>query len=153
MGRVSVPFKIRAYRPEDLPTLHSIDRACFPPGIAFSRLELSFYLKQPGSIARIADGGGKVVGFVVGRVEPDNSGHVVTLDVISNARRANVGTSLMKVLHQEFGKRKVAVSVLEVNAEDEGARQFYEKLEYQYLELLKGYYYGRLNAYRMVRLL
>jgi ribosomal protein S18 acetylase RimI-like enzyme len=57
----------------------------------------------------------------------------------------------MLALHEEFGRRRITVSVLEVNAEDRGARQFYEKLDYEYLEMLQGYYYGRLDAYRMVR--
>ncbi len=56
----------------------------------------------------------------------------------------------MDALHREFRTRRVVVAVLEVNAEDEGARRFYEKLEYEYVERVRGYYCGRMDAYRMI---
>ncbi len=70
MRNLSVaPVLIREYRPQDLSTLHRIDRICFAPEIAFSRPELLFYVRHPHSISRVAERDGRIVGFAVGRVE------------------------------------------------------------------------------------
>ncbi len=141
---------IRDYRPDDMPTLLRIDRICFAPDIAFSRTELLFYLKHTRSISRIAEQGKRIVGFAVGRLEDGDLGHVLTLDVVPEARRCGTGTLLMHTLHEEFRRHGVTLAILEVSAGDEGARSLYEKLEYQYTEIVRGYYLGKLDAYRMV---
>lgn len=144
------PVVIREYRPQDLSTLHRIDRVCFAPEIAFSRDELLFYVRHPNAVSRVAEREGQIVGFAVGRLEQEGAGHILTLDVVPDERRAGTGTVLMNALHGEFRSRRVAVAVLEVNAEDEGARRFYEKLEYEYVERVPGYYCGTMDAYRMI---
>ncbi len=96
------PVEVRDYRPQDLSTLHRIDRICFTPEIAFSRTELLFYVQHPHAISRIAERDGQIVGFAVGRVEQGDAGHVLTLDVVPDARRAGTGTVLMNALHEEF---------------------------------------------------
>jgi [ribosomal protein S18]-alanine N-acetyltransferase len=146
----ATPVALRSYRPEDLSTLLGIDKICFPPEIAFSRTELLFYVRHPSSVSIIAEQKDRVVGFAVGRVEEGDLGHVLTLDVVPDARRTGTGTLLMNSLHEEFRRRQVTLTILEVSAEDEGARRLYEKLNYQYAEIVRGYYYGRIDAYRMV---
>jgi len=144
-------FRIRNYRAQDLAKLHEIDHACFAPDIAFSKAEMFSHLSRHNSITRIAEISGTVVGFVVGRVDGPLFSHVLTLDVLPGARRSKIGTSLMGALHSEFRNRHVRWTVLEVNASDLGARQFYEKLNYRYVETIRGYYNGREDALRMVR--
>ncbi len=142
-------FSVRDYRPEDFTILHGIDRACFPDCMAYSRTELAFYLGHPASICRIADCGGTVLGFVVGRLESTSLAHVITLDVIAGARRQGVGTSLMAVLHGEFRARGVTQVGLEVAVSNEGAQRFYKRLGYERVGLLRNYYQARSDAYRM----
>ena len=144
-------FRIRNYLAQDLSKLHEIDNACFAPDIAFSKAEMVSHLRHHNSITRIAELSGTVVGFVVGRVDGPLFSHVLTLDVLPGARRSKIGTSLMRALHSEFRKRHVLWTVLEVKASDLGARQFYEKLDYRYVETVRGYYNGREDALRMVR--
>jgi ribosomal protein S18 acetylase RimI-like enzyme len=43
------------------------------------------------------------------------------------------------------------VFVLEVGVENSPAQKLYEKLQYEYLERLSGYYHVRQDAYRMAR--
>jgi len=50
-------------------------------------------------------------------------------------------------------RQGVAAAILEVSTRNIPARRLYEKLDYQYLETLAGYYLGREDAYRMVRFL
>ncbi len=142
---------IRDYRPGDLRRLHQIDQICFAPDIAYSRPELFFYLRHKDSLARIAEWNDDIVGFVVGRVEGNQCAHVLTLDVIPEARRNRVGTALMNTLHEEFHKREIAMVFLEVDVSNRGALEFYKGLGYERTETLRGYYVGRSDAYRMVR--
>jgi [ribosomal protein S18]-alanine N-acetyltransferase len=146
----SLPLRIRDFRTEDLKELYRIDQICFPPDIAFSQMEIYFYAKQPGGIARIAERQGRILGFVLAHRENRSSAHVLTLDVVPNVRRSGVGTALMNWLHEELRKQKVAFSVLEVGVLNRAAQRLYEKLGYQYKETLVGYYRGREDAYRMV---
>jgi [ribosomal protein S18]-alanine N-acetyltransferase len=145
----ALPFTIRPYRPDDSRTLCRIDSICFPPGIAYSHVELLFYLKHPNSIARVAEREGTIVGFTVGRVHR-GLGHVVTLDVLPGARRHGVGVALMAGLHEEFKKQEVRAAILEVSAEDRGAQAFYEKLGYKYADRIPDYYGDGADAWRMV---
>src|SRR5437773_12332243 len=93
MSREEARFEIRDCRPDDLTRLVQIDRICFPPDIAYSRSELFSYMRHPDSISRVAEWANTIFGFVVGQIEPDCSGHVLTLDVIPAARRKGVGTA------------------------------------------------------------
>ncbi len=141
---------IRKYRPDDLTCLHRIDQICFAADIAYSRGELLFYLRHPGSITLIAESGDKIIGFALGRVLRSGQAHVLTLDVLPEARRQGIGTLLMQTLHHEFKSRVVSLVVLEVSAMNPAARRLYEGLQYRVVETLHGYYNGREDAYRMI---
>lgn len=131
--------------------MHAIDGICFPGDIAFSRSELGRCLNQPGSIARLAEGSGRILGFVVAQIESGDRAHIVTLDVIPEARRQGIGTALMNAMHEELGKRGVRVSFLEVGVHNIAARRLYEGLRYRDLGILRGYYRGREDACSMGR--
>jgi ribosomal-protein-alanine N-acetyltransferase len=141
---------IRDYRPGDFWRLYEIDHICFRSGVAYSRAELLFYLKHPESITRVAQGQKEILGFAIGRIETDRLAHVITLDVVPEARRQKIGTALMASLHDAFNARKVVMSFLEVDAANPAAQSFYQALNYRYVETLRGYYGGRGDAYRMV---
>jgi ribosomal-protein-alanine N-acetyltransferase len=143
--------KIRNFQGEDLEALWEIDRICFPKDIAFSRAELIFYLNHSKSIARVAEGLGRILGFVLARVESPVSAHVITLDVVPDARQRRIGFALMNTLHREFERLNIGLAVLEVGTSNVAAQRLYEKLQYRYLEKISGYYHGREDAYRMAR--
>ncbi len=149
--RVPLPpgVSIRDARVSDLARLHEIDALCFDRDIAFSRAELLFYLRHARSHAKAAERMGTVVGFAIGRVEGEFHGHLITLDVVPEARRAGIGTALVEVVHDEFRRAGVFLAVLEVDVTNTGALRFYEKLGYERVETLRGYYRGRSDAYRM----
>jgi ribosomal protein S18 acetylase RimI-like enzyme len=48
---------------------------------------------------------------------------------------------------------EISTAILEVSVRNLPAKHLYEKLKYQYLETLFGYYNGREDAHRMVRIL
>jgi len=144
-------YTVRLYQEHDLGRLYEIDRICFPADMAYSRAELRFYIHHPGSIVRVAEMECEVVGFVAGLVRGDKTGHVITLDVVPPVRRRGIGSTLMSALHEEFLCRNVRLAILEVSAEDLTARRFYENIDYEYSEVLPGYYNRRIDACRMVR--
>lgn len=142
-------MRIRGYRPPDFERLYRIDQMCFESGIAYSRSELAFYVRDPRSTVRVADISGEIAGFALGRVEHDALAHIITLDVVPEARRKGVGTGLMRAMHREFLRRNAEISILEVSVENTGALSFYERLRYRYACTLPGYYAGRIDAFRM----
>jgi ribosomal protein S18 acetylase RimI-like enzyme len=148
-----MPMKIRNYQAGDLEVLCEIDRICFPKNIAFSRAEFVFYLNHPKSITRVGEAFGGILGFVIARVENSAFAHIITLDVIPEARLRRIGTTLMDTLHKELKRRKVGTAVLEVHAGNLPAQRLYEKLQYRYTETLAGYYGGKEDAFRMERVI
>ena len=147
-----LPLRIRNFQEEDLETLCEIDRICFEDDIAFSRTELFSQINHARSITRVGEGLGRILGFVIARIENDAHAHVLTLDVVPDARRCRIGISLMRALHRALTRENIEVAVLEVSVRNLPAQRLYEKLQYQYLETLYGYYQGREDAYRMVRI-
>lgn len=146
-------LRIRDFQTRDLDVLHAIDRTCFPADIAFSRRELLFGLIQPGSIARIAEAPGGIAGFILARIENERQGHILTLDVIPAERRRGIGNMLMEDLHRLLKRRKITTVVLEVGTGNLEAQSLYERMRYRYIEILPGYYNGKEDAFRMVRLI
>jgi len=146
-----LPLRIRNFHAEDFDELYRIDQVCFPPDIAFTRGEIVFYLSHPKSMAWLAEWDGRILGFVLARVEDGSRAHVLTLDVVPDVRQHGIGTALMKRLHQELRKQRIGLSILEVGVLNTPARRLYEKLQYRYEATLAGYYRGREDAYRMVK--
>ncbi len=144
---------IRDYRTGDAPHLHRIDQICFASDIAFSRGELLFNLNHTDSVCSVAERVGEIVGFALGRVHSRHQAHVVTLDVLPEVRRQGIGTTLMDSLHAKFLDKKVSLSVLEVSTENLSAQGLYLALGYEVVETVKGYYNGREDAFRMIRIL
>ncbi len=147
------PLTVRDIRPDEVRRLHEIDRICFPDYMAYSRIELLFFLRQPRAISKAAERAGAIVGFTIGRIEHRAHAHVITLDVLPETRRQGIGTALMKALHDEFRKRGSAAAWLEVETSNVAAIDFYRGMGYEQERLLRGYYKARSDAYRMVLLL
>lgn len=146
-----LPLRIRNFQNEDLETLCEIDRICFAEDIAFSRAELLCQIHDCKSITRVGEGLGRILGFVMARIENPSCAHILTLDVVPEARRCRIGLSLMRAIHRVLANQKIGAAVLEVSARNLPAVRLYEKLQYRYLETLPGFYRGREDAYRMVR--
>ena len=146
-------MRIRSFQDEDLEALCEIDRICFPEDTAFTRAEFAWHVAHPQSITRVGEGLCKILGFVIARMEMPSFAHIITLDVIPEARNHNIGTSLMKRLHRELKNKGIEMAILEVSTGNSPAQRLYEKLHYRYFETLAGYYGGREDAYRMACLL
>ena len=134
------PLLIRDVRRDEIQRLYDIDQICFPAYAAYSRVELLFFLNHESSISRVAERDGKVLGFAIGQVKTNAQAHVVTIDVIPEARRGMVGHALMETMHAEFRARGAGQVSLEVDTRNDAAQQFYADLGYVRTNFQRGYY-------------
>ena len=145
------PMRIRPFRDSDLEALCAIDRVCFDPDIAFPMATLEFHVRHPKSITRVGEDSGRILGFVLASVETASCAHVLTLDVVPEARRRRIGLSLMRTLHRALKRRNLGAVFLEVGVRNLPAQRLYEALKYEYLDTVYGYYPGGEDAVRMAR--
>ncbi len=95
---------------------------------------------------------GSVVGFAVMEFHFDaQSAHLVLMAVEPAYRRRGVGLALYRWLEKVALLGGIEWIRLELRADNEEARAFYERLEFRATELRRGYYDGRQDAIQMVR--
>jgi ribosomal-protein-alanine N-acetyltransferase len=149
-----VRFTIREYRVEDFQTLYEIDRACFPPGIAYSRLELSHYMKLRGAFTLVAETKRKaaeIAGFIVAQRHPKGMGHIITIDILKQFRRDRLGTDMMNAAEDRLQSAGCDAIFLEVAIDNPPAIRFYKKLGYFTLKRIPHYYPNKLDAFMMAK--
>lgn len=151
---LSVRFNIRDYRTEDFQILYQIDQTCFPPGIAYSRLELTHYMKLRGAFTLVAETKRKspeIAGFIVAQRHPKGMGHIITIDTVKQFRRDGLGTFLMNAAEEQLKQVGCDAIFLEVAVDNMPAIRFYKKLGYFVLKTLPRYYPNKLDAFLMAK--
>src|SRR5208337_1056013 len=133
-----VRFRIRQFEQADFETLWQIDQACFDPHLAYSRPEMTFYMHRPGSFTLVAEaesGGGPllaarsqgagapILGFIVAETGR-KSGHIITIDVVAEARRAGVGSAMMRAAEKQLAQAGALAVALETPVNNEAAIRF-----------------------------
>ncbi len=149
-GAAPQTYSIRDLRAGEVQTLFEVDRMCFPSHLAYSRMEIRWFLKHSASISKLAETGEKVLGFIIGQVRTDSQAHIITLDVIPEARRRKIGSALMETLHTEFRRWGAKRVILEVETGNAGAQAFYKRFGYEFTGILPGSYREGSDAYSMV---
>ena len=139
---------IRQYDPRDFTAIFKLDQSCFPPGIAYSKTMLRYYLAQTGAECLIAADGAKIVGFLISEENPP-LGHIVTLDVAEAYRRKGLGSLLLAESEAHMVFRGVRTVLLETATTNEAGIVFWERQGYRKEAVLKNYYPGRLDAFEM----
>jgi ribosomal-protein-alanine N-acetyltransferase len=167
-----VLFSIRDFHKADFETLWRIDQSCFGPGISYSRPELLAYITLRGAFTLVAErnsrtesntevrneevasSGPGTLGFVVaslntrgaGHVTP---GHVITIDVIPEARRIGVGSALLTAAEQRLSSAGSTCVRLETAVNNSAALAFYKRHGYAVFKTLPRYYPDGLDAFVM----
>jgi len=142
---------VREYRSTDLRRLYEIDHQAFPKGIAYSYLELQYYIRSSRSRSLVAEDDGEVVGFVIGWTEPRELGHIVTIDVEPNRQRQRIGSLLLDEIEQWLWSRGAKAIYLETPANDEAARAFYDRHGYWAIETIERYYNDSIDGIVMMK--
>lgn len=143
-------FRIRKFEKADFEALWRIDQACFDPQLAYSRPELAFYMRRPGSFTLVAEGEGRILGFMVAETRRQ-TGHIITIDVIEEARRTGLGSALLQAAEEQLLRAGASVVALETPVNNEGAIRFYKQHGYFVEKTLAGYYSGHLDALVMTK--
>jgi len=139
---------LRAYTPDDFDTLHAIDQACYPSGIAYSKQTLRWFLRLPGAECVVAELEDKIAGFILAQHEGPNA-HLITIDVLAHARRRGIGTALLDILEHSLASCGARQVELETATDNHAAIAFWHKHGYRTVGVLTRYYLGRLDAYSM----
>jgi [ribosomal protein S18]-alanine N-acetyltransferase len=146
-----VPFVIRDFRPEDFETLWHMDQECFPAGISYSRQELKVYMRRRGAVTLVAADtkDGKVGGFIVVHDAP--TAHVITIDVAPAARRAGIGSKLLRAAEDcLLGSGSHTVG-LETAVDNLAALAFYKRHGYSVIKTWPRYYSNGVDALVMTK--
>jgi len=143
---------IRQYEGKDFAALHKLDQACFPPGIAYSKFSLQYFLSLPAADCLLAEFGKRIVGFILAETNPPLA-HIITLDVAESHRRSGLGSSLLVEMEKHFRFHGVRAVLLETAVPNEPAIAFWRKHGYREEAVLKRYYLGKLDAYEMRKIL
>ena len=151
-------YTIREAAQNDIAEVMHINRVCLPenyPAYFFLQLQSNY-----SKAFLVAEKEGKVVGYIMCRVEYGKShfgfkiikkGHVVSIAVLPEYRRQGIGKNLLlnaeKAL-KEYGAKEI---ILEVRVSNTPAINLYEKLGYEKVKVLKGYYSDGEDAYLMAK--
>ena len=138
---VSSRYDIRPLTISNLDDCWRLDQRCFVDGEAYSRETFEYLLTAPESVSyRVAAANGAMVGFVIGLIEPDHTGHITTVGVAPEHRRRHLGQRLMAEVEKGFKKRNVRIVRLEVRSLNIPAQKLYQHLGYAITQRLPKYY-------------
>ena len=136
-----VRYDVRPLTVTQLDECWRLDQRCFVDGEAYSRDTFEYLLTAPESVSyRAVTPGGVMVGFIIGLVEPDHTGHVTTVGVAPEHRRRRIARRLMEKAEDGFRRRDVRIVRLEVRSINTGAQQLYANLGYTVTQRLPRYY-------------
>jgi ribosomal-protein-alanine N-acetyltransferase len=152
-----VDVRIREATKEDFNELWRIDQQCFEPGISYSRRELAWYMNLRGAFTLVGESQEKprskweIVGFAVGQQPRRGLGHIVTIDVLPEARRSGLGTRLMEEIETRLKSTGCEVIFLETAVDNGSAIKFYKRLGYHVVKTIPRYYLGKVDAIMMAK--
>ncbi len=150
-----IAFTIRDYRAADFDRLWQIDQVCFPPGIAYSQMELTGFILRRNAITLVgefqnAEPEERIAGFVVAHPVRRKYGRILTLDILPQARRSGLATQLMNASEDRLRALGCGEVYLETAVDNEPALRLYRKLGYEVLRTLPEYYSSHgLDAFQM----
>jgi ribosomal protein S18 acetylase RimI-like enzyme len=145
-------YDVRPLTVSQLDECWRLDQRCFVDGEAYSRETFEYLLTSPDSVSyRAVTTDGVMVGFIVGIVEPDATGHVTTLGVAPEHRRRGVANQMLVKVEDGFRRRGVTISRLEVRSVNTGAQDLYRKLGYAVTQRLPRYYSNGGDGLLMVK--
>jgi ribosomal-protein-alanine N-acetyltransferase len=153
-----VEFGLRDFRPAEFETVWRIDQKCFPPGVSYSRLELAAYLRRPRAFCLVAESpvaepseavakiSLAILGFIVAETGSRGSGHVITIDVLPEARGVGIGTRLLGAAEDRLRATKCNGVVLETAVDNRAALSFYKRRQYHVVNTIPRYYSNGVDA-------
>jgi len=147
-------FTLRQFVPDDLPQVIEINRICLPENYN-STFFLDIHRNCPDAFM-VAEVSGKVVGYIMCRLEHGLSetrrfslvkkGHIVSVAVLPEYRRAGIGNALVTEALKALSKHKAEECFLEVRVTNEPAINLYKKLGFSVTRKVSHYYFDGADA-------
>ena len=145
-------YTIREFQRSDFHRLWEIDQKCFPPGISYAEPELLAYIRRPRAFTLVADavepggGTGPPVGFIVAEAGR-TAGHIITIDVLEEARRSGLGSRLMSAAEERLRSAGCRAVILETAVDNAPALSFYKRHQYFLVKTVPRYYSTGVDAF------
>ena len=139
-------------RSADAAAIARLSRTLIETGLPWSWVpaRVAASLRQPETNVLVARAGDRIAGFGIMRYGAE-AAHLDLFAVDRPWQGQGLGRRLLEWLERPAQVAGLARIVLEVRADNAGARAFYERLGYRPLARLPGYYQGREDALRMKR--
>ena len=97
-----------------------------------------------------AKGPRRFVGFIVAEARR-KSGHIITIDVVAEARRSGVGSALLAAAEEELRRAGAVAVALETPVNNAAAIRFYKQKGYFVEKTVAGYYSNHMDALVMTK--
>lgn len=159
-------FRLRDFRQPDFEAIWRIDQQCFAPGISYSRLDMAEYLRRTRSFTVVAESAedrtpvmpgnnptgnvpkpatGLMLGFIIAEAGT-RGGHIITIDVLPEARKAGVGSQLLGFAEERLHAAGCQFVILETAVHNRVALAFYKAHEYHVVRTIPRYYSDGVDA-------
>jgi ribosomal-protein-alanine acetyltransferase len=145
-------YDVRIMTAAHLEEVWRLDQRCFVDGEAYSRETFEFLLTSPDSLSyRAVMPGGGMIGFIVGVMEPDHTGHITTVGVAPEHRRRGVGNRMLAKMENSFRRHNARIVRLEVRSVNTAAQKLYHTAGYTVTQRLFRYYANGGDGLLMVK--
>jgi ribosomal-protein-alanine acetyltransferase len=144
------PARLRPARAADLPALLALEQAF--PGDRMSARQFRHHLASPRALWRVADAGGKLVGYalVLLRRGSDRA-RLYSIAVDPAARGQGLGRRLLAAAEEDAGRAGCTAMTLEVREDNATANALYQAAGYRRLAALPAYYEDGAPGWRYIK--
>jgi ribosomal protein S18 acetylase RimI-like enzyme len=97
----------------------------------------------------VAEVGDKIVGFIVADRDRRSNAHIITIDVLAEARRMGLGSTLMLAAEERLREAGAKRVYLETAVDNSAALTFYKRHGYSVVGTIPRYYLDSIDAIRM----
>jgi [ribosomal protein S18]-alanine N-acetyltransferase len=117
--------------------------------LTYMRRLRSFTLVAERIEEGIQGGSGIPVGFIVAEAGRPKAGHIITIDVLEEARRSGLGSRLLAAAEERLGDAGCRAVFLETAVDNRAALAFYKRHEYCLVKTLPRYYSNGVDAFML----
>lgn len=148
------PLVLRAAHQSEAAAIATMSRLQVEYGLnwRWTPARVKRYIRDKDSMVLAASIGGVLEGFAIMKFHDDDA-HLFLLAVQPKAQRSGIGRALLEWLERSCKTAGIQRVRLEVRASNQAARLFYERLGYQFVSQVAGYYEQREAAIVMARTL
>ncbi|MCD6083963.1 MAG: ribosomal protein S18-alanine N-acetyltransferase [Desulfurococcales archaeon] len=142
-------LNVRQARRSDLREIYLIEVNSFPypyPIEAF----LTFLILYPQYFL-VAEHNNSIVGYVIGSIDSDGTGHIISLAVHPSYRGKGIGKKLLLTVEKIMKENGVHRIKLEVSINNKAALALYKSVGYKVVGMERSYYPDGSDAYVMFK--